>query len=47
MLAFDRAGHLLDPDAAAAPIDTREVLHELDEPPADDIPISKVIDPGA
>jgi len=32
--AFDPAGNLLDPDTAAAPIDTRQVLRELDEQPA-------------
>ncbi|WP_338767691.1 PAAR-like domain-containing protein [Massilia sp. METH4] len=31
--AFDPAGNLLDPETAAAPIDTRQVLRELDEQP--------------
>jgi RHS repeat-associated protein len=31
--AFDPAGNLLDPDTAAPPIDTRQVLRELDEQP--------------
>ena len=32
--AFDPAGNLLDPDTAAAPIDTRQVLRELDDQPS-------------
>ncbi|GAB2854585.1 hypothetical protein GCM10027277_23890 [Pseudoduganella ginsengisoli] len=32
--AFDPAGNLLDPAAERAPIDTRQVLRELDEQPA-------------
>ncbi|WP_426171409.1 RHS repeat-associated core domain-containing protein [Pseudoduganella sp. R-34] len=32
--AFDPAGNLLDPDAMAEPISTRQILRELDEQPA-------------
>jgi YD repeat-containing protein len=31
--AFDPAGNLLDPETAAAPIDTRRIVRELDEQP--------------